>query len=1174
MDHEQPLSSPLSQLPAVCPPTHPEPELGDEFNLSTPERHTPVPFDELPLYIPGMTAAVVGFDGGINLAALDNHREKGLLCILRPYVNMIELDFIELFCRDLDTAVAFHTVTRDQAEKGLQIPLYIPRTRLPDGTVEPVFFRVTRAGGGTDETQRFRLKVDTVAPAGRDPVPSEPWHSNLGAPEPELDFVDEAAAGSGVRVTIPFSPQDIGQPANTYRTVRDRIRLSIGGVILEHRVTEGEAASRDPIDIWVYSGTWSQIGSGNHVVEYEVIDDVGNYSPGWSPARLIEVELDDGAEPLLPECYIFEAPEDILNADEQGGEDATIEVPVSRSDFLIGDLIRVRATGRTAEGVGVITYYDHPVTVTGRNARIPYPFEDFAPLVGGRVQLSYERIRAGVANRRSRSTIVQVIGMPVSIGLPAPRVDEAPDGAILPPESLFVTVRIAAYTGQAPLDRITLVLEGTYANGSRYYREFDDVAGSGNITLRLMNGADGDIARLEGGTLRLYYIVTGDQGPRVSQDLFLEVGLPQASLPEPYVDQAPPPDYVFDPDQSLGDARILVRAHTGILENDTVTLHFEGSAVGGSAPSQDFKVLSQWVGRDLPFTVPRAFVLANLNGSARIYYTLSRENERTRISHVVEMTVGTALSLDVPDVLEATRTGPISAQVNPLHVDQPPQFTIRVRYAPMLATDDITVYLIGKPGFVPPDITPKPGNPSLGYVDFQVSNRSIAAHLGKVLKVGYRVTRKGATTDSKVLELYVQAFDELSPNPLPVPTVNGIAPGGVLDVDTFTGNALVAVPKWPLSESLQRLWLIVRGVGTSDIIIRDGTPITSAEAANGLVDLPILRSYLTYLPYDREITIVCKVGFDRTSSNIAEAVEFKHATYRVRRAIRISGTINVGAGPQHMVISPDNTRVYVTNQIGNSISVINTANHVVVRTITGLNAPEWLAIHPDGSKLYVADTGTRTILVISTTTYAVVATLTGFLHPQGLALNPDGTRLYTTCFSSNRVYIYNTANNERIFSLEIDRPKIPLIDTTNKFYYIGSYVAVHVLNVSNNSKHAEPKGGYKSIRALAFDTHHKKIYAGDLANNRVRITDIQTFTEDGLIANISGPEDISINSSMEEAYITERYTNTLAIIDTGTQTRTHTITGFNIPVGVLAIPGKRFIYVANAGSNTLSIVSI
>ena len=879
MDQEQLPAEPLDLLPVFFPPENPAADSGRTFDLSAPEHYTPVPFSDLPLYIPGLTTPVVGFDGGINLAALDTHRDKGLLCILLPYLDMAGLDFVELFCRDLTTPVAFHTVTDDEAEKGLLIPLYIPRPRLPDGTIDPVFFRVTRSGGGTDETRRFRLKVDTVAPAGRDPVPSIPWHDNLAPPEPELDFIDEAAAGRGVKMTIPFYPLDISQPANTHRAVRDRIRLSIGGVIIEHRVTEGEAAGREPIVITVYTGKWSEIGSGSHVCEYEIVDEVGNYSLGWSPAVLIEVELDDGAEPLLPECYIFEAPDDILDADELNGEDATIEVAVHRHDYVVGDLIRVRARGRTVEGVPVTTFYEHPVTVTGRNARIPYPYEDLALLVGGSVQLSYERIRTGVPNRRSRSILVQVIGTPVGIGLAPPRVDEAQDG-VLPPESLFVTVRIDSYTGQDPFDRVTLVLDGTYANGSGYYREIDDVAGDGNITFRLMNGANGDIAQLEGGTLRLYYLVTGAGGTRTSRDLLLDVGQPQASLPEPAVDQALPPDYVFDPDQSQGDARILVLAHTDIREDDTITLHFEGSAGGGSAPPQSFKVLPQWVGRDLPFTVQRSYVLANLNGSARIYYTLKRENERTRFSHAVNMKVGAALDLKVPEVLEATVTGPMSAEINPVHVDNSPVFTVRVRYEPMLASDDIRVFLIGKPGFIAPVINPKPGNPAQGYVDFQTSSTSIAAHLGQILKVGYRVTRQGGTTGSDELDLRVQAFAELPGNPLPFPTINGIASGGTLDLNTFIGNALAAVAKWPLSSTGQRVWMTCSSPGVIPLKVLDGYAITPTEAANGLINKAVLRSWLQALPGRQPITVTCKVTFDG-SLDEEQAVSFPEITYSV-----------------------------------------------------------------------------------------------------------------------------------------------------------------------------------------------------------------------------------------------------------------------------------------------------
>jgi hypothetical protein len=371
---------------------------------------------------------------------------------------------------------------------------------------------------------------------------------------------------------------------------------------------------------------------------------------------------------------------------------------------------------------------------------------------------------------------------------------------------------------------------------------------------------------------------------------------------------------VFNPEQSLGDARILVRAHTDIRENDTITLHFEGSAGGGSAPPRPFKVLAHWVGRDLPFTVLRSYVLPNLNGSARIYYTLARDNERTRFSHAVEMKVGAALELKVPEVLEATKTGPMSAQINPLHVDTPPVFTVRVRYAPMLDTDDITVFLIGKPGFVPPHITPQPGNPALGYVDFKTSSSSIAAHLGQILKVGYRVTRRGATTGSDELDLRVQAFDELPGNPLPFTTINGIASGGRLDLDTFSGNALAAVAKWPLSATGQRVWMTCSRSGGTPLKVLESYAITSTEAANGLVNKAVLRSWLEDLPANIQITVTCKVIFDG-STNEALALNFPEATYTVTPVFTIDRTqmnlngfsVKIPGWPKTGVDSIDNT---------------------------------------------------------------------------------------------------------------------------------------------------------------------------------------------------------------------------------------------------------------------------
>ncbi len=839
------------------------------FDLTQPEHFPPVPFDELPLYIPGMTTPVIGVDGGINRAALDTHKDKGLLCILLPYEPMAENDFIELFCRDLTTPVAFHTVSDIEAANGSLIPLYIPRARLPDGIADPVFFRLTRVGGNPSETGRFRLKVDTVAPAGRNPVASTYQNENLPLPifpQELIDFgVGEGDIGNPVPVLVDFYPAISNPTPDINRTVRDRIRLSIGGYIIEHKVTEGEVEGQEPITLWINTGDWAKIGSGEHVCEYEVVDEVGNYSDGWSPAQQLEVRLDDQAEPLLYEPYVEESDENnVLDADALEGADAYVVVALHRADFTFGDTIRVRLNGRTSDGLPVIQYLDHPVKTSelGRTARITWKNADILPLIKGRVQISYVRIRPSVPDRGSHGVIVYVIGTQTGTRLPPPWVDEAPDN-VLPPDVPVLTVNIKEYVGQDPFDRITLVLDGTFANGQPYYQEVDDMAGTGDIVFRLQNGANGDIARLEGGTLRLYYFVENDMGKRPSEDLLLDVGEPQASLPPVEVNEAPPPDQVFDPEVSLFDARVVIKANEEIIKGDLIKLYAMGSVAGGSAPVFNFPVTETWVGRDLPFTLRRQYILPNLDRSMRLYYTLARTGERTRLSHPFVMTVGSALDLKEPWVLETTEPG--GTLLNPINGQA--AVTLRVRYDRMSDTDDIQPYWKGVAGIGSPDIIPKQGNAALGYVDFTLlGNSAVGPNIGKTVEVSYEVTRAGATQPSRPLNLTVQ---NLPVSALPF-----------------------RVDAWPFFRQGDRVWLSLENdrPGIDRLPIWTAASISAGEFNQGYLQRVITSTsahaaWLRALAHGSRLSVVFKVAFGG-SSNEAEAQVFPTQAYTISNPLR------------------------------------------------------------------------------------------------------------------------------------------------------------------------------------------------------------------------------------------------------------------------------------------------
>jgi len=119
-------------------------------------------------------------------------------------------------------------------------------------------------------------------------------------------------------------------------------------------------------------------------------------------------------------------------------------------------------------------------------------------------------------------------------------------------------------------------------------------------------------------------------------------------------------------------------------------------------------------------------------------------------------------------------------------------------------------------------------------------------------------------------------------------------------------------------------------------------------------------------------------------------------------------TIPVGLAPSGVAITPDGSRVYVTNQSGGDVSVIDRSTNTVIATVPVGFGPFGIAISNDGTRAYVALRAS--ISVIDTSTSAVVATIPFLFNPLFLDFTPDGTRLYVTTVDSS-VGVIDAASN-------------------------------------------------------------------------------------------------------------------------------------------------------------------
>ena len=66
---------------------------------------------------------------------------------------------------------------------------------------------------------------------------------------------------------------------------------------------------------------------------------------------------------------------------------------------------------------------------------------------------------------------------------------------------------------------------------------------------------------------------------------------------------------------------------------------------------------------------------------------------------------------------------------------------------------------------------------------------------------------------------------------------------------------------------------------------------------------------------------------------------------------------------------------YISNALGNTVSVIDTTTQIVIATVPVGTGPAGVAVNPAGTRVYVANLLDNTVSVIDTTTLTVIATV-------------------------------------------------------------------------------------------------------------------------------------------------------------------------------------------------------
>lgn len=288
-------------------------------------------------------------------------------------------------------------------------------------------------------------------------------------------------------------------------------------------------------------------------------------------------------------------------------------------------------------------------------------------------------------------------------------------------------------------------------------------------------------------------------------------------------------------------------------------------------------------------------------------------------------------------------------------------------------------------------------------------------------------------------------------------------------------------------------------------------------------------------------------------------------------ALVVSDTIPVGSAPQEVAFTPDATRAYVPNVIGNSVSVIDTALSSVSTTITGLTSPSAVGA---GGNVAVAGVGSGSLgaAVIDTASNTVLRTGSGLSGPiQGVAVSGDGTYSYMTS-GTNLVKVTNATLAVTASTAAATSYTDVVLSPDESRAWVTSYNGgeVTIFNTATMAVVNTITLNFGLIGA-AMAPDGATAYVADCQAGVIPIN-TTTFAVGATISANGCPWDVAVDPSGKVAFATRYSADKVSAIDLSTNTVIAEVPVGDQPQGVAMSPAGGLAYVANNGSNTVSVI--
>ena len=296
-----------------------------------------------------------------------------------------------------------------------------------------------------------------------------------------------------------------------------------------------------------------------------------------------------------------------------------------------------------------------------------------------------------------------------------------------------------------------------------------------------------------------------------------------------------------------------------------------------------------------------------------------------------------------------------------------------------------------------------------------------------------------------------------------------------------------------------------------------------------------------------------------------------------------------------LTASAATVRIVQTNSAGDNISIIDPVSNTVVAEITGIEVNHGAAVAPDGSRFYFSNEADHTLDIVSGKTLTVIKKIALSGRPNNIAIGKNGRHVYVAIVSgSGAVDVIDAGSQARIKSIPA-RGGVhnTFVTPDGKYVVAGSIAGKNFIVIDGKTEEPlwsldfdagvrpiafekKPDGStgrlfvqlsdFHGFAVVDFETHREitRITLPDVAPAQRHTEGLQGSPAHGIGVTPDG-KTLWVNSKMN-SHVYAYSLPDLKLLG-GVHVGDH-------PDWLTFTPDSKSVYVANAGSNSVSVVDV